>query len=117
MLENAREVSPYLQQKLRELIDLPMVGDVRGLGLMGCLECVANKESRQPLELDYDVGKRIDSHCQALGLLLRPLINMCVVSPPIVISEEQIDQMQDILRVGIERTMVDLQREGIAQFN
>ena len=116
MLENAREVGPYLQQKLRELIDLPMVGDVRGLGLMGCLECVGSKESRQPLELDYDVGKRIDSHCQALGLLLRPLINMCVVSPPIVISREQIDQMVGILRVGIERTMVDLEREGIAQF-
>jgi adenosylmethionine-8-amino-7-oxononanoate aminotransferase len=117
MLENAREVSPYLQEKLRELIDIPMVGDVRGVGLMGCLECVVSKESRQPLELDYDVGNRIDSHCQALGLLLRPLINMCVVSPPIVISREQIDQMVGILRVGIERTMVDLEREGIAQFN
>ena len=117
MLENAREVGPYLQQKLRELIDLPMVGDVRGLGLMACLECVVSKESRQPLELDYDVGNRIDKHCQALGLLLRPLINMCVVSPPIVISRDEIDHMIGILRVGIERTMVDLEREGIAQFS
>ena len=117
MLENVREVGPYLQERLRELIDIPMVGDVRGVGVMGCLECVVSKESRQPLELDYDVGNRIDSHCQVLGLLLRPLINMCVVSPPIVISREQIDQMVGILRVGIERTMVDLEREGIAQFN
>jgi adenosylmethionine-8-amino-7-oxononanoate aminotransferase len=117
MLENARHVGPYLQEKLRELIDLPIVGDVRGLGLMGCLECSVSKGSRQPLELDYDIGKRIDSHCQARGLLLRPLINMCVVSPPIVISREQVDEMLEILRVGIEHTMVDLEREGIALFN
>ena len=76
LLEHARDVGPYFQERLRELADLPMVGDVRGLGLMGCVECVINKESRQPLELDYEVGIRIDAHCQALGLLVRPLINM-----------------------------------------
>ena len=116
LLEHARDVGPYFQERLRELTDLPMVGDVRGLGLMGCVECVINKESRQPLELDYEVGNRIDAHCQALGLLVRPLINMCVLSPPIIITRSEVDRLVDILREGIERTMVDLQREGIAQF-
>ena len=116
LLEHARDVGPYFQERLRELADLPMVGDVRGLGLMGCVECVINKESRQPLELDYEVGIRIDAHCQALGLLVRPLINMCVLSPPIIITRSEVDRLIDILREGIERTMVDLQREGIAQF-
>ena len=63
------------------------------------------------------MGKRVDSYCQELGLLLRPLINMCVVSPPMVISREQIDQMVGTLRVGIERTMIDIEREGIADFS
>jgi adenosylmethionine-8-amino-7-oxononanoate aminotransferase len=80
---------------------------------MGCLECVVSKKTRQPLELDYEIGNRIDAHCQVLGLLVRPLINMCVMSPPIVISHGQIDQMIGILRQGIERTVEDLEREGV----
>ncbi|MBD84122.1 MAG: aspartate aminotransferase family protein [Acidiferrobacteraceae bacterium] len=117
LLENALEVGPYMQEQLRTLSDLPIVGDIRGMGLMGCLECVASRESRQPLELDYEVGSRIDKHCQALGLLVRPLINMCVMSPPLCITREQIDEMISILREGISRTMADLEAEGIAEFH
>jgi len=116
LLENARELGPYLQEQLQTLSDLPIVGDIRGQGLMGCLECVASQESRQPLALDYEVGSRIDAHCQALGLLVRPLINMCVMSPPLCITREQIDDLTRILREGIVRTMADLQKEGIASF-
>ena len=116
LLENALEMGPYMQEQLRTLSDLPIVGDIRGMGLMGCLECVASQESRQPLELDYEVGNRIDKHCQALGLLVRPLINMCVMSPPLCITREQIDEMISILREGISRTMADLEAEGIAKF-
>ena len=117
LLENALEVGPYMQEQLRTLSDLPIVGDIRGMGLMGCLECVASQESRQPLELDYEVGSRIDKHCQALGLLVRPLINMCVMSPPLCITRGQIDEMVSILREGISRTMADLEAEGIAEIH
>jgi adenosylmethionine-8-amino-7-oxononanoate aminotransferase len=117
LLQHAREVGPYLQQQLHTLADLPIVGDIRGLGLMGCLECVVSKESRQPLDLDYEVGSRIDAHCQRLGLLVRPLINMCVMSPPILISTEQIDDMIRMLREGIECTIADLEKEGIGSFS
>ncbi|RUW65200.1 aminotransferase class III-fold pyridoxal phosphate-dependent enzyme, partial [Mesorhizobium sp. M1E.F.Ca.ET.063.01.1.1] len=89
------------------------VGEVRGMGLMACIECVADRESRNPLQLDKDVGKRIDAHCHELGLLVRPLINMCVMSPPLIISREQIDDMVAILREGISRTMDDLRKEGV----
>ena len=112
-LDHARSVEPYFQARLKELEELPLVGEVRGLGLMACIECVADRESRDPLQLDKDVGKRIDAHCHELGLLVRPLINMCVMSPPIIISREQIDAMVAILREGISRTMDDLRREGV----
>jgi adenosylmethionine-8-amino-7-oxononanoate aminotransferase len=112
-LEHARAVAPYFQARLKELEELPLVGEVRGVGLMACVECVADRESNNPLTLDKDVGRRIDAHCQALGLLVRPLIHMCVMSPPIVITREQIDDMVAILREGISRTMDDLVREGV----
>jgi adenosylmethionine-8-amino-7-oxononanoate aminotransferase len=113
LLDHAREVGPYFQRRLKTLEDLPLVGEVRGAGLMGCVECVADRESKDPLQLDKDVGKRIDQHCHELGLLVRPLINMCVMSPPLVISREQIDHLVAILREGISRTMDDLRKEGV----
>ncbi len=93
VLAHAREVGPYFQARLKTLEELPLVGEVRGAGLMACVECVADRESKDPLLIDKDVGKRIDAHCHELGLLVRPLINMCVMSPPLVISREQIDDM------------------------
>src|SRR5690606_5034221 len=113
VLEHAREVAPYFQQQLRTLEGLPLVGEVRGMGLMACVECVADRESNDPLQLDKDVGKRIDQHCHELGLLVRPLINMCVMSPPLIITPPQIDTMVGILREGISRTMEELRKEGV----
>ncbi|MDG4880762.1 aminotransferase [Mesorhizobium sp. WSM4884] len=113
VLQHAREIAPYFQARLKTLEDLPLVGEVRGVGLMACVECVADRESKDPLQLDKDVGKRIDAHCHELGLLVRPLINMCVMSPPLIISREQVDDMVAILREGISRTMDDLRKEGV----
>ena len=113
VLDHARAVAPYFQAQLKTLEELPLVGEVRGAGLMACVECVADRESKDPLQLDKNVGKRIDAHCHELGLLVRPLINMCVMSPPLVITREQVDDMVGILREGISRTMDDLRREGV----
>ncbi|MFC3076411.1 aminotransferase [Shinella pollutisoli] len=113
LLEHARAVSDHFQKSLKALEDLPLVGEVRGLGLMACVECVADRVSNNPLALDIEVGKRIDRHCQELGLLVRPLIHMCVMSPPLTITAAQIDDMAAILRKGIELTMDDLVREGV----
>lgn len=113
LLDHARAISGHFQAALKRLEALPLVGEVRGLGLMACVECVADRVSNNPLMLDLEVGKRIDRHCQELGLLVRPLINMCVMSPPLTITTGQIDVMADILDVSIRRTMDELVREGL----
>ncbi len=113
ILEHVRDITPYFQDKLAELDALALVGDVRGAGLVGCVDCVADRKAKNPLKLDSEVGGRIDAHCQEKGLIVRPVYNMCVMSPPLVIRERQIDTMVGILRAGIEDTMVDLEREGL----
>ncbi|MDH3694677.1 MAG: aminotransferase [Gammaproteobacteria bacterium] len=113
LMEHVQEVGPYMQERLRELIDIPIVGDVRGMGLMSCVECVISQESKDPLTMDYEIGNRVDKHCQELGLIVRPIINMCVMSPPLIITKAQIDDMVGILRAGIERAMDDVRREGL----
>jgi putrescine---pyruvate transaminase len=112
ILDHVREIAPYFQARWQELSDIPLVGDVRGAGLMACVECEIDPESDEKLKLDYEVGSRVDRYCQELGLILRPFINMCIVSPPCTITRDQIDEMVRILRTGIERTMADLRREG-----
>ena len=115
ILDHARAVAPYFQSQLKTLEELPLVGEVRGLGLMACVECVADRESNNPLALDSEVGKRIDAHCHELGLLVRPLIHMCVMSPPLIITKDEVDVMVSILREGISRTMDDLRAEALWQ--
>ena len=101
ILEHVREMAPYFQQRLNGLGDLPLVVDARGMGLMGCIECSYGMARSTSLEQDYDLGAKIDADCQKRGLVLRPIINMCVMSPPLVISKPQIDQMFDILESAI----------------
>ena len=114
LLEHVREISPYFQQRIKDLNKLPLVGDTRGEGLVGCVEGrIVEPENAGALELDIEMGSRIDKHCQTLGLIVRPLWNMCVFSPPLIITPEQIDEMFNILEQGIIRTAEELIQEGL----
>lgn len=113
ILEHVRNVAPMFEARLKSLGDLPLVGDTRGQGLVGCVHCVADASAEDVLDLDKTVGAMIDAHCQEDGLILRPIINMCVFSPPLIISEDQINQMFDILEGGIRKTTDDLIRQGV----
>ena len=108
LLEHVRELTPYFQERLRALRSLPLVIDTRGEGLMGCVECSIPDEAGSQLDTDREIGALIDEHCQELGLIIRPMINMCVFSPPLIITKPQIDDMFEILAEGIRRTARDL---------
>ena len=100
ILDHVRQVSPHFLKRLHALRDSPIVGDVRGLGLVGCVEGRLAKDGDR-LALDKEFGQRVDERCEELGLIVRPLVNMCVFSPPLVITERQIDGMFDILEQAI----------------
>ncbi|MEM7208287.1 MAG: aminotransferase [Pseudomonadota bacterium] len=112
LCEHVREVGPYMQEQLQKLRDIPIVTDVRGVGLMGAIECELS-EGADDLSADVELGNRIDKHCQAMGLIVRPIINMCVMSPPLTITKAEIDEMVSILRKGVEMAMQDCIDEGI----
>ena len=111
MMGHAQSVGPYLQEQLRTLEELPLVSEVRGLGLMGCVDCAI--PGRETLAAEYDFGARIDRHCQRLGLIVRPIYSMCVMSPPLTITRDQIDELVSILRRGIELATDELRAEGV----
>ena len=83
LLEHVLNVGPYFQQQLQLLRDIPIVGNVRGHGLMAAVEMTVRGENEQDLlEKDYAIGELVDKHCQKLGLLVRPFIKICIISPP-----------------------------------
>jgi len=111
--EHVQEVGPYFHEKLEELRDISIVGDVRGKMLMGCVEAVMDKDTKEAFPYEAQIGKRIDVHAQERGLILRPFGSMCVFSPPLIINKEQIDTMVGIMRAAIEATVADLKSEGV----
>ena len=60
------------------------------------------------LEAERELGSKIDDACEELGLLVRPLINMAVFSPPLIITEAQIDEMFDILERALQKVQDEL---------
>ena len=115
LLEHVLNVGPYFQQQLQLLRDIPIVGNVRGHGLMAAVEMTVRGENEQDLlEKDYAIGELVDKHCQKLGLLVRPFINICIISPPLIITKKEIDNLVSILRKGLELTMRDLEEIGVS---
>jgi putrescine aminotransferase len=117
LLEHVREVAPHFQARLHALRDIPLVVDTRGMGLVGAVECSvqqmhdAGVPEDELYAFETELGMRIDQHCHQLGLMVRPLTNQCVFSPPLIISREEIDRMFDILQEAIIRTQADLESE------
>ena len=107
ILEHVREISPYFLERILRLESNPIVGDARGMGLMGCVEGRLDGEADR-LTLDREFGHHIDRECEALGLIVRPLVHMCVFSPPLVITRPQIDEMFDILEHAIQRVAAEI---------
>ena len=108
-----RKTGRYFEQKLRDLQHLPLVGDVRGSHFMMCMEYVGNKRTKEPFASAVKIGSRIAHHCQAQGLIVRPLGHYNVLSPPLILSEAQIDAIAEILQSAIHSTSADLRAENI----
>ena len=99
ILAHVREVAPAFQERLQALRRHEIVRDARGIGLLGAVEGSAapGLAETDRLEIDREFGARMDKACEARGLIVRPLVNMCVFSPPLVIREPEIQHMFDIL--------------------
>jgi len=108
-----RDVGPYLEEQLASLLEHPIVGDVRGSHFMMCIENVADKETKALLPAEAAIGNRIAAHCQSRGVIVRPIAHLNVLSPPLILTRQQIDTMVEVLHDSIRATQDDLIREGL----
>ena len=108
IVEKARtEVAPYLQKRLRELQDHPLVGEVRGLGLLGAIELVKDKATRSRYE-GKGVGMVCRNFCFDNGLIMRAVGDTMIIAPPLVITHAEVNEL-----VAKARKCLDLTLEAI----
>ena len=102
---SAAVTGEYLQQRLAEFSDHPLVGEVRGSGLIGALELVANKETAEPF-VGGVVGGYAQKMAQDQGLLIRAVAGSSLgFCPPLIITNEQIDEMMDKVTLALQATL------------
>lgn len=113
LLERAKEIGAYFQGRLAELEAQPLVGNVRGHTLIACVENVADKETKALLPDALDVGKRISNAAEAMGLMVRPMGHLNVMSPPLVITQDEVDFTVETLGRAISHVTDGLVRDGV----
>ena len=113
LVGRAAQIAPYLQGRLRETFaDHPLVGEVRGLGLMAGIELVADKERKVPFDPGCEVAGRFAGKMIDRGVISRGMINTLCFSPPLVIQKDDVDELIDKLGQALAELADDLTRDG-----
>jgi len=102
------ETAPYLQKRLRELNDHPLVGEVRGVGMLGAIELVQDKATRKRYE-GKGVGMICRQFCFDNGLIMGAGGDTMIISPPLVITRDEIDELVTKARKCLDLTLEVLQ--------
>jgi 4-aminobutyrate--pyruvate transaminase len=111
LVENARSVGEILQRGLRRLADHPLVGEVRGLGLIAAVEMVADKATRRPFDPLGRAGAFFFEKGHENGLIVRCVQDSPCLCPPLIVSEEQVEELLTRFRKTLDHTWSFVQRD------
>ena len=111
---HVRNVSPRLQDGLRRLGEHPLVGNVRGVGLIGALELVADKETRTPFPRARGIGLHAAARAQEHGVIVRAMLGDALAfAPPLIIDEAAIDEILASVQKALNETLALVETEGL----
>ncbi len=114
ILGHVRRVAPVFQRELRRFADHPLVGEARGIGLIGALELVQNRKTRQPFDPGRQIGPQLVRRAERHGLVIRALGDSIAFCPPLIITETQIKEMFARFGRALEELSAGLREEGLA---
>ena len=112
IVARAKRLGPVLQAELGRLREHPIVGDVRGEGLILGMELMRDGKKRIPFDSALGVGTRMDAASKRHGLILRVVGDRLVFAPPLVIEAEEIEEIGERLEHALDDVAQDLKREG-----
>jgi 4-aminobutyrate---pyruvate transaminase len=116
IFERAAERAPQFQARLVALNSHPLVGEARGLGLIGGVELVANKKTRQAFAPGQGVGPRAVRLAEDEGLIVRAVMgDVLTLCPPLIITAAEVDELFDRLSRALDKTLDWVRRERLDQ--
>jgi 4-aminobutyrate---pyruvate transaminase len=112
ILDGVQSVSPRFQDRLRQLGSHPLVGEARGMGLIGAVELVQDKASKKSFDAAVAAGPLAADLALHNGLVVRAAGDAIAVCPPLIIEAKQIDQLFDRLALTLDQTYTELKQRG-----
>jgi 4-aminobutyrate--pyruvate transaminase len=112
IVDRVRDLSPRFLKRLNSFADHPLVGECRGVGLIGAIELVKDKKSRQSFDPALLVGANLVRIAHDHGLIVRPVGDSLAFCPPMVATEAEIDSLFDRFAKALDDTQAWLKREG-----
>ncbi|HEU4616914.1 MAG TPA: aminotransferase [Gammaproteobacteria bacterium] len=105
LYEHVRRMTPRFQTRLHALGEHPLVGEARGVGLVGGIELVQDKGTKAAFDAKRGVGAKAMELCQRRGLIVRSIGDIVVVCPPYIVTDAQIDEIFALLERGLDDTL------------
>ena len=115
ILAHTNTVSPTFQQRLTKCLNHKLVGHTRGVGLIGAMEFVSQENSNKPFQQKGKVGKLFMDLAKEEGLIVRAIGDIIAFCPPLIISDEQINDMFDIVDNVLDQTFKHSQTQSLMQ--
>ena len=106
-------VAPHFQARLRALAAHPLVGEARGVGLIGAVQLGADKASRAPLPAAAGIGPLIQARAMERGIILRATPEAVYLCPPLIISRDEVDALLDGLQAALDDGLAEALRRGL----
>ena len=109
--ERVRETGPYFLDRLKTLASVPIVGNVHGSHFMLCIEFVKDQTTKEPFAEGVRIGRHVARAARSRGLIIRPIGNLAVLSPTLILTRPQIDRIVAILSESLDAVVADLTRQ------
>ena len=112
LIAHVQEVSPAFIKGLGSFRDHPLVGDVRGVGLIAGVELMQDKATRQPFPAAMGMGVRVQNAAEKAGLIVRAIGDRIAFTPPMIITRGEIDQMCARFGSALDQVWADIQSQA-----
>jgi putrescine aminotransferase len=104
LIEHSSKTSVYLKERMHEISEHPLVGEVRMKSLIGAVELVEDKDNRKMFEDTGVVGTICRDYCIQNGLVMRAVRDGMIFCPPLIFTNDNVDELVDKLKKSLDQT-------------
>ena len=113
IIGHVKSLVPTFEGRLHKLAERELIGETRGRGMIGAFEMVADKATKRAFDPKMMVGAKSNAFCQQRGVILRNLGDAIGICPPLIMTEDQLNDMFDKIELAIDDTEAWITKEGL----